>query len=71
MNENIESVEVQKSCDKIPYNYERINNEILKVRQKEYNEEPRKRPWHDLSPSDPIILSKFWYKSWADVPVGQ
>ena len=59
MDGKIDSIEMQQNCEKIPYNYERVQQRISEIRQKEHEEERRKRPGQELKPDDPMILVKF------------
>lgn len=68
--ENIEQQNTS-TVEKIPYDLQRVRERVAAIRKEELSREPRKAEWQDLQPSDPIVLSKFGYKTWWDVPVWQ
>lgn len=48
-----------------------INRELQKIHDAEMAAEPWKKPGQELMPWSPVVLHKFGYKSWDQVPIGQ
>jgi len=65
-----QSIERLAYGEKEPYSRSNVQRRLAEISKQELKEEPRKRPGEDLKPWDTMILGKFGYKTWEDVPSG-